>query len=195
MRLKRAGVKGVGLSRRLVRSQRVVRRIHKRGWKLFVWTVNRGAEMKKLAGWGVDGLITNHPDVTKSCLARPELPLCFDRMLQIIFNPVSAKELAALPRKLQLEIIDGFQLFPQDFEKDDEKFGQLTRAGKKIYRYRVKDYRIYFERNGDIIDVRCILNKNSRKDFFFRSKLPISEDQLLQDNPKFWQLLGSSAEK
>jgi len=116
-------------------------------------------------------------------------------MLQIIFNAVSAKELASLSRKLQLEIIDGFQLFPHDFEKDDEKFGQLTRAGKKIYRYRVKDYRIYFERNGDIINVRCILSKNTFKDFFFRSKLPISEDQLLQDNPKFWQLLESGTEK
>lgn len=52
-------------------------------------------------------------------------------MLQIIFNSVSAKELAALPRKLQLEVIDGFQLFPQDFEKADEKFGQLKRAGKE----------------------------------------------------------------
>ncbi len=68
-RLKRVGVVGVGLSRRLVHSPRVVRRIHKRGWKLFVWTVNREAEMRKLAGWGVDGLITNHPDVAKSCLA------------------------------------------------------------------------------------------------------------------------------
>jgi glycerophosphoryl diester phosphodiesterase len=68
-RLKRAGVVGVGLSRRLVHSPRVVRRIHKRGWKLFVWTVNREAEMKKLAGWGVDGIITDHPDVAKSCLA------------------------------------------------------------------------------------------------------------------------------
>ncbi|MGD1018483.1 MAG: glycerophosphodiester phosphodiesterase [Verrucomicrobiia bacterium] len=69
-RLKAVGIEGVGLSRRLVRSQRVVRRIHKRGWKLFVWTVNREAEMKRLSGWGVDGLITNHPDVAKSCLAR-----------------------------------------------------------------------------------------------------------------------------
>jgi mRNA-degrading endonuclease RelE of RelBE toxin-antitoxin system len=116
-------------------------------------------------------------------------------MLQIIFNPVSAKELAALPRKLQLEVIDGVQLFPHDFEKGDEKFGQLTRGGKKIYRYRVKDHRIYFEKNGDMINVRCILSKNSLKDFFFRSKLPISEDQLLQDNPKFWQLLETSSEK
>lgn len=64
-------IEGLGLSRRLVTSPRVVRRIHRRGWKVFVWTVNREAEMKKLASWGVDGIITNHPDLAKSCLARP----------------------------------------------------------------------------------------------------------------------------
>ncbi len=116
-------------------------------------------------------------------------------MLQIIFSPVSAKELAGMPRALQLELIDGFQVLPQDFEKADEKFGQLTRAGKRIFRYRVKDYRIYFEKQDGLVHVLCILNKNSLKDFFFRSKLPISEDQLLQDNPKFWQLLETGAEK
>jgi glycerophosphoryl diester phosphodiesterase len=55
-------VEGIGLSRRLVTSRSVVERIHRRGWKLFVWTVNRQSEMQRLAGWGVDGLITNHPD-------------------------------------------------------------------------------------------------------------------------------------
>lgn len=116
-------------------------------------------------------------------------------MLQIIFSPLSAKELAAMPRNLQLELIDGFQVMPEDFEQADEKFGQLTRGGHKIYRYRVKDYRIYFEKQDGLISVLCILNKNSLKDFFFRSKLPISEDQLLQDNPKFWQLLEAGAQK
>lgn len=114
-------------------------------------------------------------------------------MLQIIFSAVSAKELAAMPRPLQIELIDGFQVMPRDFERADDKFGQLTRAGKQIYRYRVKDYRIYFEREDGIIRVMCILHKNTLKDFFFRSKLPISEDQLLQENPKFWQLLEGEA--
>ncbi len=114
-------------------------------------------------------------------------------MLQIIFSEVSAKELAAMPRKVQIEVIDGFQVLPRDFEQDGEKFGQLTRGGRRIYRYRVKDYRIYFEKEADIIKVRCILNRNSLKDFFFRSKLPISEDQLLQDNPRFWELLEGGA--
>lgn len=114
-------------------------------------------------------------------------------MLQIIFSQVSAKELAVMPRQLQIELLDGFQVLPADFEKADEKFGQLTRGGKHIYRYRVKDYRIYFEKQDGMIQVLCILNKNTLKDFFFRSKLPISEDQLLQDNPKFWQLLEADA--
>ena len=55
-------VAGLALSRRLVTSRRVVERIHQRGWKLFVWTVNRATEMQRLADWGVDGLITDHPD-------------------------------------------------------------------------------------------------------------------------------------
>lgn len=65
-----ASVQGLGLSRRLVTSRAVVERIHSHGWKLFVWTVNREVEMQRIAEWGVDGLITNHPDRAKSCLAR-----------------------------------------------------------------------------------------------------------------------------
>ena len=52
-------------------------------------------------------------------------------MLQIIFSDVGAKELARMPRKLQLELLDGFQVLPQDFEKSDDKFGQLTRGGRR----------------------------------------------------------------
>ena len=55
-------VQGIALSRRLVRSHDLVERIHRRKWKLFVWTVNRPTEMQRLISWGVDGLITNHPD-------------------------------------------------------------------------------------------------------------------------------------
>jgi glycerophosphoryl diester phosphodiesterase len=64
-------IEGLGISRRLVTSPRVVRQIHRCGWKVFVWTVNREVEMKRFASWGVDGIITNYPDRAKSCLARP----------------------------------------------------------------------------------------------------------------------------
>jgi len=61
---------GIGASRRLIRSRADVERVHRRGWKLFVWTVNRRRDMERLVEWGVDGLITNYPDRAKSCLAR-----------------------------------------------------------------------------------------------------------------------------
>ncbi|MBM3859262.1 MAG: glycerophosphodiester phosphodiesterase [Verrucomicrobia bacterium] len=61
---------GIGADKRLIRSMADVERIHRRGWKLFVWTVNRRADMERLIAWGVDGLITNYPDRGKSCLAR-----------------------------------------------------------------------------------------------------------------------------
>ncbi len=57
------GIAGLGLSRKLVTSPAVVKRIHRRGLKLFVWTVNRPDEMRRLRDWGVDGLITDYPDI------------------------------------------------------------------------------------------------------------------------------------
>jgi glycerophosphoryl diester phosphodiesterase len=56
------GVAGLGLSRRLI-TPAVVKRVHRHGLKLFVWTVNRREEMLRLRDWGVDGLITNYPDI------------------------------------------------------------------------------------------------------------------------------------
>ena len=55
-------VGGLGVNYRQLRSQRMVARLHQRGWKVFAWTVNQPAVMRRLADWGVDGLITNFPD-------------------------------------------------------------------------------------------------------------------------------------
>ena len=62
-------VEGIGASRLLIRSRSDVARVHRHGWKLFVWTVNRRRDMERLAEWGVDGIITNYPDRAKSWLA------------------------------------------------------------------------------------------------------------------------------
>jgi glycerophosphoryl diester phosphodiesterase len=65
-----AGIRGVAVDRRLVTSPAVVRRLQRRGLQVFVWTVNRRSDLARFAAWGVDGLITNHPDRAKTCLAR-----------------------------------------------------------------------------------------------------------------------------
>ena len=56
-------VRGVGLNRQLLTSRMVRNRPPLASWKVFVWTVNRASDMRRFADWGVDGIITNRPDV------------------------------------------------------------------------------------------------------------------------------------
>jgi mRNA-degrading endonuclease RelE of RelBE toxin-antitoxin system len=112
------------------------------------------------------------------------------RPFQIIFNPTSAAELARMPKELQLHILGEFRGLPQEVMSTElERFGKLERAGKTLHRFRLGDYRVYFERHELGIVVHRILSRNTLKDFLFRSSLPVGEDQALQQNPKFWELI------
>ena len=115
------------------------------------------------------------------------------RPFQIIFNPTSAAELAKMPKELQLEILGQFRGLPQEVMSTElEQYGKLERAGKILHRFRLGEYRIYFERHELGIVIHRILNKNSLKDFLFRSSLPVREDEALQENPKFWELIEAA---
>jgi mRNA-degrading endonuclease RelE of RelBE toxin-antitoxin system len=112
---------------------------------------------------------------------------------QIIFNPTSAAELARMPRELQLHILGEFRGLPQEVMKSDpHHFGQLARAGKTLQRFRLGDYRVYFERHELGVVVHRILSRNTLKDFLYRSSLPTGEDEALQENPKFWEMIESA---
>jgi mRNA-degrading endonuclease RelE of RelBE toxin-antitoxin system len=111
-------------------------------------------------------------------------------MFQIIFNELSAAEMAALPKKLQLELLAEFQILPEDLDRlDTKRFGVIEREGKKLYRYRAKEYRIYFAKTDEGIKVHRVLHKNTFRDFLFRSKLPLAEDQELGKTREFWKLI------
>ncbi len=115
---------------------------------------------------------------------------------QIIFNPVSAAELGKMPRELQLNILGEFRGLPQEVLTSDlQHFGKLERNGKTLLRFRLGDYRVYFERHELGVVVHRILSRNTKKDFLFRSSLPTGEDQALQDNPKFWEMIESAKQK
>jgi mRNA-degrading endonuclease RelE of RelBE toxin-antitoxin system len=118
------------------------------------------------------------------------------RPFQIIFNPTSAAELARMPKELQLQILGEFRGLPQEVMSTElERFGKLERNGKTLHRFRLGDYRIYFERHPLGLVVHRILSKNSLKDFLYRSSLPVREDEALQENPKFWELIESAKSK
>ena len=115
------------------------------------------------------------------------------RSFQIIFNPTSAAELAKMPKELQLQILGEFRGLPQQVMNTElDAFGKLERAGRILHRFRVGDYRVYFERHELGVVVHRILSRNTLKDFLFRSGLKVQEDEALQENPKFWEMIEAA---
>ena len=112
---------------------------------------------------------------------------------QIIFTPTSAGELARLPKELQLQILGEFRGLPQHVIGSElEDFGKLESDGHVLHQFRVGEYRIYFERHQLGVLVHRVLSRNTLKDFLFRSGIKVGEDQALQENPKFWELIEAA---
>ncbi len=115
------------------------------------------------------------------------------RPFQIIFNPTSTAELAKMPKDLQLNILGEFRGMPKEIMQSDlDRFGRLERNGKTLHRFRLGDYRVYFERHDLGVVVHRILGRNTLKDFRFRSSLPLGEDEALQEDPRFWELIEAA---
>jgi hypothetical protein len=111
---------------------------------------------------------------------------------QIIFNPTSAAELSKLPKDLQLQVLGQFRGLPSELMREEGAFGSLSRQGRTLTRYRLGDYRVYFERHPLGVVVHRILSRNTLKDFLYRSSLPTGEDEQLEGNPKFWELISAA---
>ena len=112
---------------------------------------------------------------------------------QIIFTPTSAAELARMPKELQLQILGEFRGLPQQVMSTElDEFGKLETAGRILHRFRLGDYRVYFERHELGLLVHRILSRHTLKDFWFRSGLASQEDEALQENPKFWELMETA---
>ena len=112
---------------------------------------------------------------------------------QIIFTPTAASELARMPKELQLEILGDFRGLPQHVIGSNlDDFGKLESNGHILHRFRIGDYRVYFERHPLGVLVHRVLSRHTLKDFFFRSGIKVAEDQALQENPKFWALIEAA---
>lgn len=119
-------------------------------------------------------------------------------MLQIVFNEISAAEISQLDTLDQLDLLDAFQVTEEKLENlDGGDYGKIDRDGQDLYRFRTKEYRIYFSvQDGNVI-VHRVLHKNTFSDFLFRSKMPVGEDEALGKSKHFWQLIdeGRNAKK
>jgi mRNA-degrading endonuclease RelE of RelBE toxin-antitoxin system len=111
-------------------------------------------------------------------------------VLQIVFNEISAAEISGLGTLEQLDLLEQFKVREDDLENlDGEQFGRIERDGVVLYRFRAKDYRIYFEVKDGAVVVHRVLHKGTFSDFLFRSSLPLAEDEALAGSKHFWKLI------
>ena len=115
------------------------------------------------------------------------------KYFQIIFNPTSAVELARMPKDLQLQILGEFRGLPEEVRASDF-YGRLEHGVKSLHRYRVGNYRVYFECHELGVVVHRIFSRNTLKDFFFRNvNMTQDEDDALAENPDFWEMIDEAA--
>ena len=113
-------------------------------------------------------------------------------MFQVNFSEQAMREINKLDKLAQLEAIDPISsLKAADLANPREPLGHFRRGQKSLYRLRAGDFRFYFEVQGEAIHVDYILHRNSLEDFLLRNKLPVSEQQLVEQDSKFWKYLES----
>jgi len=56
-----------------VLTEKTIARVHRLGKVVHAWTINEPDEMELLIDWGVDGIITDRPDLLKEILVRRDL--------------------------------------------------------------------------------------------------------------------------
>ena len=117
-------------------------------------------------------------------------------MLQIVFNDISAAELSHLPVQVQFQLLEAINIQPDGIDDDSlgRRFGVLERAGKKLYRCRAGEYRIYFGVKEGMVRIHRVIHKNTFQDFLVRSNLTGGgEDEALAESKSFWKLIDEGA--
>jgi mRNA-degrading endonuclease RelE of RelBE toxin-antitoxin system len=111
-------------------------------------------------------------------------------MYQVTFSEQAMRELNKLETLAQLEVVEPISgIKAADLEHPREPLGRFQRKGNAFYRLRAGEHRFYFDVKGDTLHVNYILHRNSLEDFLLRNRLPVSEQQLVEQHSKFWKYL------
>src|ERR1035438_946716 len=109
-------------------------------------------------------------------------------MYQVTFSEQAMRELNKLETLAQLQVVEPISsVKASDLEHPREPLGRFHRKGKAFYRLRAGAHRFYFDVTGDTLHVNYILHRNSLEDFLLRNRLPVSEQQLVEQHSKFWK--------
>lgn len=114
-------------------------------------------------------------------------------MYQLTFSEQSMSELEKLNREDQLSFVSKISdASNRAFTENHNTIPKFQREGKTFYRIKVDTYRAYIEKTGEeTILCQYILPKHTLSDFLFRSKFPVSEEQMVEQHSSFWKYLES----
>lgn len=117
-------------------------------------------------------------------------------MFQVNFSEQSMNELNRLDTRSQMMLVEVVSSLTQEqLDHPGEELGRFHRNGTTFFRVRAGEFRIYFEPQGDTLHAHYILHRNTFADFAFRSKLPVTEDFLVEQEDSFWKYLESIRHK
>ena len=117
-------------------------------------------------------------------------------MRQVTFSSQSLEAISGLSQIEQLSLVDKLGSLSGEILSDKSSgIGKFIRKGKTYYRIRIRDLRIYFERNGPALHCQFILEKNSFQDFMIRCNMPASEESVVENHQSFWDFLDSLRKK
>ena len=111
-------------------------------------------------------------------------------MQQIVLSDRASASLSQIDKLEQLEIVAEFShLRKKPVQVGKDGIGQIQKGNRIIYRYRYKDYRIYFEKQDDQLVVHHVLHGNTLRDFLVRSNWDVRSDGEFEESAKFWKFI------
>jgi hypothetical protein len=113
-------------------------------------------------------------------------------MYQVTFSEQAMHELNGLDKLAQLDVLEPMTSIRRTTSPSPRTARPVSPRPKGILPPACRRFPFLFRScTGEALHVDYILHKNSLEDFLLRNKLPVSEQQLVEQHSKFWKYLES----
>ncbi len=118
-------------------------------------------------------------------------------MYQVTFSDQSMGEIKKLDMTEQLFLIDQLStLTAQAFKEPQNNLQKIQRDKLTFFRIKIGTLRVYLEPKEDYtLFCHYIIPQHTLTDFVFRSNLPISDEQMIEQHQSFWKYMDSLKRK